>query len=364
MHITQNLGVAGLEQVVVTLCRTVDRTRFDPSVLCLKFTGLLAETLRDRDIPVLQIEPSRGRADYLAWRKVARVLREQRIDVVHTHNTPALIDGVIGAKLAGTRTVVHTDHGRLYPDKRRYLLAEHILSHFVYKIAAVSAETAQHLRQYQRIAADKLVTITNGVESVRYESGIDRARKRRELGIPPTAPIVGFAARLAEQKGLAYLLEAFPRVRERVPAAHLVVAGHGPLADEHRSAAHALGITEHVHFLGLRTDVAELLQLFDCYVIPSVWEGLPMALLEAMAAGCPIVASNVGGVPMALRDGVNGSLVEPREPEQLAAAIVDLLGDEAKRRRFAAEGKAAFQERFSAEAMTRRYEALYERRVP
>src|SRR5919198_2621411 len=208
MHVTQNLGIAGLEQVVVTLCRTMDRSRFEPMVLCLNFTGPLAEILRDVDVPVLLVESRPGRPDYFAWRRVARVLREQRVDVVHTHNTPALIDGVLGAKLAGTRTIIHTDHGRLFPDKRRYVVAEHVLSYFVDKIATVSEEASQNLRRYERIAAHKLVTIPNGVERARYETGIDRARLRRELGIRGTGPIVGFGARLADQKGLVYLLEA------------------------------------------------------------------------------------------------------------------------------------------------------------
>ena len=366
MHITQNLGVAGLEQVVVTLCRTIDRTRFQPSVLCLNFTGALADILRDVDVPVLQIEPTPppGRTDYLAWQKVARVLRAHRVDVVHTHNTPALIDGVIGAKLAGTRTLIHTDHGRLFPDKRRYMFAEHVLSRFVHKIATVSEEASHNLRRYERISQRKLVTIPNGVEGARYDSAIDRDRKCRELGIPSRVPVIGFSARLADQKGLIYLLQALPLIRERVPEAVLVVAGDGPLADSHKATARTLKIAEHVHFIGLRSDVPELLQLFDVFAIPSVWEGLPMALLEAMAAGCAIVASDVGGVPMALRDGVSGTLVQPRDPRQLADAISALLLDDTRRRRYSAEARTVFRARFSAEAMTRRYEALYDRSDP
>src|SRR5436305_5299334 len=121
MHITDNLGAGGLEQVVVTICRTIDRSRFDPSVLCLSFKGALAARLDDLGVPVFELPRTPGRPNYFAFRAVARILRDQRIDVVHTHNTGPFIDGGLGALTAGVRTLVHTEHGRVFPDKLRYM---------------------------------------------------------------------------------------------------------------------------------------------------------------------------------------------------------------------------------------------------
>lgn len=360
LQMTEDLGVGGLETVVATLTRTIDPARFDVSVLCLKDEGALADELRADGFVVHRLEtPPDGKADYLAFRKVARLLRERRIDVIHTHNTSPLVDGTLAAMLSGVRTVVHTDHARDFPDKLRYVVAEHLLSYYVYRMVGVSDQTTRNLRHYERIPLHKLRTIPNGITGGRYRIATDPAAKRRELGIHATGPVIGLAARLTEQKGVRYLLEAMPALVSRFPDITLVIAGIGVLEHELRAQASALGLDEHVRFVGVRRDMPELLQLFDIYCLPSIWEGLPMAILEALAAGCPLVASAVGGVPSAVEHGISGVLLPPRDPAALTDAITVLLRDPALRRRYAAAGRLVFDERFSAEAMTRQYERLY-----
>src|SRR5439155_25364129 len=141
--------------------------------------------------------------------------------------------------------------------------------------------------------------------------------------------------RLADQKGIPYLLEAMAALSDRFPQLTLLLAGDGPSKESLARRAAELGIEERVRFLGVRLDMPQLFQVFDLMVLPSVWDGLPMVLLEAMAAGCPIVATAVGGVPMAIRHEVSGLLVEPRNPKQLADAIATLLSNDALRRRYA-----------------------------
>jgi glycosyltransferase involved in cell wall biosynthesis len=190
---------------------------------------------------------------------------------------------------------------------------------------------------------------------------VDREAKRRELRVPDDAIVLGLGARLSSVKGLTYLLKALPEVIRQFPTVVLVIAGDGPLEEDLKAEADSLGVEDHVEFVGPRTDMAELLKTFDLYILPSVSEGLPMVLLEAMAAGCPIVATGVGGVPSAIEDGVSGLLAPPRDPAALAAVITRALGDEPLRRRMALAGRQVFAARFSAETMTRRYEQLYRR---
>ena len=361
MQVTEDLGLGGLEHVVATLCTTLDPDRFETSALCLKDGGPLADDLTARGIPVFRLPPTQGRADYFAALKIARILRRERIDVIHTHNTSAFIDGGLAALLAGTPTHVHTDHSRLFPDKRRYVIAEHVMSHFAYRVVGVSDHTVAELRRYERIPLRKLTTIPNGIDARSFGRDRDMTYKRRELGIAPTSAIIGVAVRLTEQKGLTYLLQAMPRILAARPDTVLVIGGEGILDGALREQARALGLGEQVRFIGPRRDVPELLATFDLYALPSEWEGLPMIILEAMAAGCPIVASDVGGLRMAVRDGENGYLVAARDVAGLADRIVALLADPRRRREFGEAGRRIFQERFSAHAMAEAYARLYTR---
>jgi len=359
MQITHDLGLGGLEQVIVTLLRTIDRSRFEPSILCLRKIGPMAERLNGIDIPIFQVPWSPHRPNYLAFREVGRILREQRINVIHTHNTWAFVDGGLGGLLAGVKTHIHTDHARSFPDHLRLMVAEHVMSHLTYKVVGVSQDSAEKLRRYEKIPRRKLTVITNGIETDRYRCVINAGAKRRELGIGDRAPIIGLNARLTEQKGITYLLQCLPVIRARFPNVMLLVAGEGNLLDKLMAEAAQLGVSDHVRFLGLRTDAHELLQLYDVYASASLWEGLPMSLLEAMAARRAIVSTDVGGVSTAIEHGVNGTLVGSRDPQALATAIIELLESASLRERYGDAASRLVDLRFSAEAMTRRYEQLY-----
>jgi glycosyltransferase involved in cell wall biosynthesis len=148
MQITHDLKIGGLQQVVVNICKSIDRNIFDISVLCLRNLGGFVPEIEKMGIKVHLLPKKRNGVDYLSFLKVAKILRDQRVDIIHTHNTQPLIDGTIGALLSGVKTVVHTDHSREYPDKRRYMFAEWLISHFVYKIVGVSEPTSRDLIKY------------------------------------------------------------------------------------------------------------------------------------------------------------------------------------------------------------------------
>ncbi len=361
MQITHDLALGGLQRVVVNICRAIDRQAFDVQVLCLRALGPFSVDIERLGIEVLLL-PQTTHTDYLSFLKVASLLRRHRIDVIHTHNTQPFVDGTLGALLAGVRTIVHTDHARDFPDRRRYMVAEWAVSHFAYRVVGVSDHTSANLSRFEKIPPRKIETIPNGIDSSMFDVAVDVEHKRHELQIPAGTTVIGIGVRLAEQKGICYLLQALPVIVRRFPQVMLVIAGEGPLAEELRAQARSLGLEPHVRFLGPRIDVPELLKVFDLYVLPSLWEGLPMVLLEAMAAGCPIVATDVGGISSAIEHGSNGLLVKPADPESLAQAIIRLVADPALRQNMARAGRRVFLERFSADVMTRRYERLYQRR--
>lgn len=353
------MGVGGLPRVVETLCRASDPARFETSVLTLNFAGELAEALARDGYRTHQVERPATGPDYGAFRRVADILRRERIDVLHTHNTQAFMHGGMGAFLARTPRLIHTDHARDFPDKLKYMVIERVLSMVADRVVGVSEHTTENLHRYEKIPRRKLLTIPNGIDARLFDAPVDRHAVRQELGVPVDAELLLLGARLEEQKGIPYLLQAMATLATTRPRVHLALAGIGSLREMLGEEAHRLGIAERVHFLGVRLDMPRLLAAADVFVMSSVWEGLPMIILEALAARCAIVSTAVGGVPSAVVDGETGTLVPPRDPAALAAGIAAMLDDDARRARMVANGRALFEARFSSAAMTAAYERLY-----
>lgn len=358
-QITQNLGVGGLERVAATIARTMDRDRFEPFAICMRELGAFADEIRDLGIPVDLVRMPANRPDYFSFVKIARFLRQRRIDVIHTHNTEAMVNGGLARFLAGFPVHVHTDHARNWPDTMGNRLLEHAFSWGTRRIAGVSEHTTESLHRYEWIPRRRLTTIVNGIDPDPFDRPFDRAAGLAELGVTGRGPVLGIGARIEKQKGHCYLLEAVALLKERLPGMVLLVVGKGSEEPGLRVQARDLGIEEQVRFLGERLDLAALLRVFDLFVLSSVWEGLPMVILEAMAARCPIVSTAVGGIPGTLEHGRSASLVPPRDPAALADAIERLWQAPGEREGYARAARALFDERYSARAMTARYEALY-----
>lgn len=358
MLITHDLAIGGLQKVVVNICRHIDRERFHVSVLCLRDFGEFTEEVERMGIKVYRL-PQMKRTDYLSFIKVAHILRREKIDVIHTHNTQPFVDGTLASFMSGVSKIVHTDHGRGFPDKRRYMIAEWAMSHFATRVVGVSEHTTADLRKYEKISQKKLMTIANGVSRNRSAALLNHREKRRELGITQKGPIIGVATRLSREKGVTNLLQAMPDIARRIPDVSLVVAGKGGLLSQLEAEAQMLGISDRVYFTGPILDIPELIGLFDVCVLPSLREGQPMVISEAMAGGCPVIASNVGGVPSIIRNGVNGSLVAPGKPEEIASEAVKLLKDSALLEYYRENGRRLFEKYYSAERMVDCYEKLY-----
>jgi|WetSurMetagenome_2_1015567.scaffolds.fasta_scaffold00012_133 glycosyltransferase involved in cell wall biosynthesis len=359
MQITHDLAIGGLQQVVVNICKTIDRERFDISVLCLRSLGEFVPEIEKLGIKVMLLPQKRSGVDYFSFLKVARILRERKIDVIHTHNTHPLIDGTLAALLSGVGTIIHTDHARNFPDKKRYMLAERVMSQFIYKMVGVSQATSGDLMKYEKISPHKIITVLNGIDGSKFDITVDRQAKKKEIGITVDGPVIGLGVRLTIQKGITYLLRAMPEIIRHYPDITLVIAGEGDFEKELREIASEIGVEGNTLFIGPRLDMPEILKILDIYVLPSLWEGLPMVLLEAMASGCPIVATDVGGNSGAVVNGESGALVEPGSSDALARKIIRLLGDEALRNSYAQKGRELFMSRFTARRMTEQYEKLY-----
>lgn len=364
VQITHDLAIGGLQRVVATLCTTADPSRFECSVLCLRKAGPLADELRAAGIAVTVLPNPGGTTDYQKYRKVAHYLRVNKVDAVHTHNTEPLLDGALGAALARIPTIVHTDHARSFPDKRRYMIAEYIVSHLLYRFVAVSNAAKHDLVRYERIPRRLLTTIPNGVDPRPYQQPVDNRKTRRRFGIPSRGEIVGVIGRLSPEKAVADALDAFGCVLRELPDTHCIIVGEGPCEHSLRERARSLGIASRVHFLGGQSNIADIMHMLDIFLLCSVREGLPMALLEAMAGAKPTVATAVGGVPSAVDHGKTGLLVRAGDIDAMAAETARLLSSRRMRAAFGKAARLRFEQRFCARIMTSAYERLYVRKAP
>lgn len=369
--VVNNLDVGGLEKVVLSLLSSLDPVRFEPHLVCLKGEGKLFGdvalpperrlVLRHERVVNLGV----ARMDPGALWEMGRFFRERRVDVVHAHNFGPLIYGGLSARIGGRPgsrpRVVYSEHNQVNSASERDLQKFRWYVRLADRVVNVSEDLQRTLGGKLGVRVPMQV-VHNGIDGRRFE-GVSGEAVRRELGLAPDDVVFGTAVVLSKQKGIPHLLDAIPSVLAAVPRARFVVAGDGPLRAELEAAARAKGLEGRVLFPGYRRDVPQLLSAFDVYVLPSLWEGLPLALLEAMALGRPIVCTSVGGNPEIVRDGENGLVVPPADPGALAAALSRVGNDEALRAAMRSRNTERFRDHFSLASMTRAHEALYERLV-
>ena len=369
IQVTHDLNIGGLQRLVVDISKNLDKSRYQVTVCALREGGVLEQELRESGIEVIKlVPPFADGTDYLTFWKLYRIFRKERPDIIHTHNSQPFIEGGMAALLARVPAFVHTEHGRHFPDKRRYMFAERVMSHFASCIVAVSDSAGNDLVTYEKIAPEKIRTVMNGIDGGRFRRRVFSGREEKlgELGIRGYDFILGFAGRLAPEKGLIHLLKAMRRLADGSPDKKilLLIAGEGSMMDELTGEAGRLGLEGSVRFLGPRLDMDELMGTFDVFVLPSLREGLPLVLLEAAAAGLPIVATRVGGNGFAVKDGLNGYLVGAGDDAALYNALRALLGDREKIRKFGESSREIFDNNFSIGKMMGQYLKIYEESLP
>lgn len=356
-HVVLGLRIGGLERVVVDLVKHSGR-RVRPAVICIEERGQLGDELVAGGAPLVVVPRRPGFRPWHAFR-VRGALRQLGAEVVHTHNTAAGLYGGLGARLSGL-PVVHTKHGANIAGTPRQGLLNWLAFKLTDHVVAVS-EAAREIARAEGIEASRLSIIDNGIDTARFAPQAHaRASARDELSLPVDAFVVGSVARLSQEKNQSVLLEAFSLLvgRDQGAAARLVLVGGGPMEADLRSRAASLGVGERVVFAGPRQDVAELLPAFDVFALSSDTEGLPVALLEAMAAGVAPVVTRVGAMAEVVGEGRAGLVVEPRDPAGLAAALARLR-DQAFRQQLSSEARSRVLERYDARRMAGQYEALY-----
>lgn len=365
------MEVAGAQRVLLSQARWFhDQGHPVLAVFFYDKQGLAATWQSQFDFPVISLNAwgSNGLPVFnllAGLVRLFRLLRGQRAIVTFTPHSNLL--GLPLARLAGVPVRVGTHHGYIEGSLKRlaWLHGRLTNSRLCSAMVAVSEQVRVYAANREGASEEKLVVIENGIEPLRMNklSEADRNALRAQIGAPNGAVLLLTVGRLTVQKGHTVLLDAITQLKPSEPRTFFAFAGDGPLRTELEQKAQQLEIADHVRFLGVRNDVNELLLAADIFVQPSLWEGLSLALLEALLAGLPVLATRVEGVVDVVEDGESALLVPPKDANALAAAIERLLSDENLRQRLAQAGRQRAQARYSVERMGRAYEDLLRKLV-
>jgi glycosyltransferase involved in cell wall biosynthesis len=359
VYLAHTFEVGGAEEMVLNLVRHLPE-RFEPMVCCIHALGPIGEEIRASGTPmtVLGLKPGLRRPwDAL---RIQRFLRETRPQIVHTFLLTASLYGRLAAILAGVPIVIGTEVNVYQHKRRRHAVAERLLMRGTDRVVASAEAVRQFYIGQVRADPSKVDVIYNAVDWAQLRTNMRRDEMRVSLGIPRDRPVAGVIARLTEQKGHVHLFDALARTAE-LANVHLIVVGDGELREDLSRRVHALGISSRVHFLGARRDLGDLLHVMDLFVLPSLWEGLPLSLVLAMGAGVPVVATTVAGVPEVVEDGRTGLLVPPGDAAALGRAMRRVVTDPALGRRLADAARAGVLPRFGVDGYVSAVVRLYDR---
>lgn len=360
LYVTTSTTIGGSEKTLYHLATGLSPERYDVvGVACLKPLGYYARALSNRGIPVYQTGHSLS--------ALAELINEKAPDILHCFLYRAMQMGRLAKRFYGVpgRLVLSPRvHYRSRPKPLQWL--DRLLRSKEDFLAAESNANRDFAVEGLGYAPAQVGVIRNGVDLSLWQEDSRhpfsaRERQRKSLGFSGSETVVGAVGRLDVQKGFEFLIEAMSRLREPFPELRCVIVGDGPEKTRLQRKVESMGMQGLVYFVGEQADMRDWYGFFDLFALPSLWEGLPNALLETMACGIPAVASSVDGVLEVVKDGENGLLVPPGDPEALAEALAELLKDSSLRSTLAEKGKKDVSERFTLDRMVQEYDNLYQK---
>lgn len=346
-HVVTGLKIGGLERVVVNLIAGFRGSGHRLLVVCLEEGGPFAAEVERLGGEVMVLGKKPG-MNWKSVRQLAKYFRQEKVSIVHTHNPSPHFHGTLAAVLAGVPVRVHTKHGRNYPHIKKAVLLNRFLSKVTDVIVPVSDNAGDVALQVEKVNPKKVRRIWNGIDTDEYKPGPS-----------PAGPVIGTVARLSPEKDQQTMLSAFRVVADQMPQARLMFVGDGVCMADLKAGAEKLGLASQVDFLGARSDVAALLPRMSLFTLSSITEGISMTILEAMACGLPVVASDVGGNREIVQPPLCGLIVPARDPRALGEAYLELLRDPSRCAQMGVAARQRVIDHFSLPAMTRGYGNLY-----
>jgi len=360
LYVVNSLAPGGTERLVVQMSRAF-LEEYAVQVLCLDDAGAWACDLRKSGIPVYVLWRQPGLDLSMAVR-IAQHCRRHRISIIHAHQCTAWFYAALSRVLHPKTRLLFEEHGRFYPEVRNRLRVwanKILIAPLTHRSIAVSRDIRERLHRYEGLNSDRVDVIYNGVTKPVPLDAAARSALRQGLGFGTDHFVVGTIGRFDPIKNFPMLIRSLEQAGARAPALRGLLVGAGPTFEEIQSMVAAGPMRGRIVLTGYRTDSRELIQCLDLFVISSLSEGTSMSLLEAVAAGVPVVVTAVGGNPEVVENGENGWVVPSNEQVEMASAISEALADSSKIDRFVRAGLRRFEERFSMERMIQNYRYQY-----
>lgn len=364
MQIIYSLDVGGMENVLVDIVNNFKSSFINPRfiICCIAKSGNTAKKIRKGNVKIISINKKVGN-DFLLPLKLTRIMTRENVKLVHTHGWGAYYDGVISAIMAGKIPIIHTVHGKFFEnlacEKIRRIYLQRLLSLQTDKIVTVSKDLQTY---YSRLLHNsrKIYCIYNGVDINKFNTSKNKDQVKRKLGLNPDDLVVGTVGRLDPIKDHETILKSASLVLKDLPNTKFLIIGDGLLKKNLEELAFKLKINNDVIFLGERNDIPELLNVMDIFILSSLFEGNSKTLLEAMATGLPIIATNVGGNRELIEDRKTGILIPPSDKNYMAD-ILKLINRDYKAYQFLGiQAREKVEKDFSIENMIFKYSKLYE----
>ena len=363
-HVIKAVQIAGAERHLLTLLPGLRKHEIDARLILLVEPGNHMQDYADeagaRGIPLERLVIQHD-LDPSLYSRLNRSLQNLKPDVVHTHLLHADLYGIPVARWLSVPVIVSSRHND-NAFRRRTPIRQ--VNQLLWRITdagiAISDSIARFTVAVEGSARNKIHRIYYGLETIKpLDRNAARTAMIQEFGLPENATLIGIVCRLTEQKGITYGLQAFAKIADEFPGAHLLIAGDGPLRNTLEREAATLALAGRVHFLGWRENIPALMAGLDIFLAPSLWEGFGLVFLEAMAQTVPIIASNVSAIPEVVVNGETGLLVPPRDVEGLAETLRKLLSDKPLRQYMGLLGQDRLETHFSAARMVEETAALY-----
>ncbi|MFC1807901.1 glycosyltransferase [Candidatus Omnitrophota bacterium] len=358
-YVVWQLEPWGAERVVINLAKNIDRSKFEPYVICINEAGSVSDELNDAGIPVITVN-KRSKVDIIALFRLIRIFSKYNFDIIHTHMFTSNLWGRIANIFAGKKPLAITEHNVDEWKGKIELTLDKILLPCTDKLICVSEKVKSFYDSKLSLRNGKSVVCHNGVDVTGLSISSDRESFREKLGLFGDKKLIAVIGRLVPQKDVGNFLRAFKQICQKRKDVEALIVGDGPLREDLVKVRDELGLKEDVRFLGLRDDIGDILNAIDLLVVPSTREGLSVAILEAMAIGLPVVATDVGGNSECISDGVNGRLVPASDSKALADAIDGLMGEGEDSLRIMREAsREMFIGKFTIDKMVKEHERIY-----
>lgn len=357
-YLVYDLGPGGLQNFVFNLANRLDSNLFECTIIGFSQKYRIEREKLTEGVKILAFNKQKGNDLGLIY-QLYRLLRQERPHCVQSHNWGTLFEGLVSAKLARVPAFIHAERGTI-ERRRRNLILQWLLWRRVDQVLCVSELHRQRLSEAVGFSRDRIRPIANGVDTDTFRpcpNGKETIRSM--LGLKPEQFYIGTVGNLRPVKNQVLMLRACRKLCQNYENVRVIIAGTGPLQDELSHYTKELGIQHKVQFLGARTDIPDVLNAMDVFVLPSLSEGMPNAVLEAMACGLPVVATRVGGLPEVVEDGETGILTPSQDEAFLESALFNLLHDDTKRQMLGEKGRKRVLEHFSLDKMVEEYQNLY-----